>query len=104
MEHRRAVEILFESEVFCPAVVPDLARGGYIVFSAMRVLGQGATIDAALKDALRSVPPSSGRPRFRGEKHNVILRDEVVAIAKSRTYAGRIANALNQYNPNERGL
>jgi hypothetical protein len=33
-----------------------------------------------------------------------MLRDEIIAVAKSRTYADRIANALNLYNPNERGI
>ena len=106
MEHRRAVELLMQSQVFCPAVVPDLANGGYIVFSAMRIIGRGQTIDAAVKDARGrgNVPDTPARPLFRGDKFNVTLRDEVVAVAKSRTYADRIANALNQYNPNERGL
>lgn len=104
MVHRRAIELLMQAEVFCPAVVPDLARGGFIVFSAMRILGRGETIDAAMKDARDRIPSSSGRPRFHGDKFNVMLRDEVVCIAKSRTYADRIANALNLYNPNERGI
>jgi hypothetical protein len=104
MQHRRAIELLTEAEVFLPAVVPDLARGGFIVFSAMRILGRGSTIDEAIKDARRNIPPTAGRPRFQGDKFNVMLRDEVVCVAKSRTYAERIANALNLYNPNERGL
>ena len=104
MVHRRAIEILIEAEVFSPAVVPDLVHGGFIVFSALRVLGRGATIDEAMRNARNNIPPSPGRPVFKGDKYNVTLRDEVVAVAKSRTYADRIANALNQYNPNERGI
>ncbi len=104
MVHRRAIELLTEAEVFCPAVVPDLVRGGFIVFSAMRILGRGQTIEDAVKDARKQIPPTPGRPRFHGDKFNVMLRDEVVCIAKSRTYADRIANALNVYNPNERGI
>jgi hypothetical protein len=106
MEHRRAVELLTQAQVFTPAVVPDLANGGFIVFSAMRIIGRGQTIDAAVKDARDrgNVPDVPPRPRYTGAKNEVHLRGEVVAIAKSRTYADRIANALNQYNPNERGI
>ena len=104
MVHRRALELLVEARVFCPAVVPDLAHGGFIVFSAMRVLGRGATIDDAMRSARENIPASPGRPRYEGDKYNVVLRDEVVCVAKSRTYADRIANALNLYNPNERGI
>jgi hypothetical protein len=104
MQHRRAIELLTEAQVFCPAVVPDLVHGGFIVFSAMRVLGRGLTLEDAMKAAWANIPPSPGRPRFTGEKFNVVLRGEVVCVAKSRTYADRIANALNLYNPNERGI
>jgi hypothetical protein len=104
MQHRRAIELLTEAQVFSPAVVPDLALGGFIVFSAMRVLGRGATIDEAMRNARENIPPSPGRPRYEGQGYSVTLRGEVVATAKSRTYADRIANALNQYNPNERGI
>jgi hypothetical protein len=104
MQHRRAVELLSEAQVFMPAVVPDLVNGGFIVFSAMRILGRGSTIQDAMRAAWRNIPPSPGRPRFEGDKFNVMLRGEVVCVAKSRTYADRIANALNLYNPNERGI
>lgn len=105
--HRRAMELLANAQVFCPAVVPNLgATSGFTVFSAMKVLGQGETLDAALADARRrgnmpDLPPFSP---FRDEGKDVTRFGEVVATAKSRTYANRIANALNQYFPNERGL
>jgi hypothetical protein len=108
MEHRRAMEILAERRVFQPSVVPGLGdSSGYIVFSAMKVLGRGATIDDAVKDALASglldpAPPPA--PRFRAESNEVRQRDEIVAVCKSRTFASRVANALNVYQPNERGI
>jgi len=104
------MELLKQAQVFCPAVVPNMGLRGYIhgytVFSAMKVLGQGDTIDAALADAkakghMPELPPF---PAFRGEGREVRRRGEVVAIAGSRTMADRIANALNQYHPNERGI
>src|SRR5215469_12388313 len=100
MEHRRAMVLLTEAQVFCPAVVPDLAHGGYYVFSAMKVLGHGETIAAAIQDArgrglIPDVPP---RPLFRGDGKNIVRRGEIVATASSRTLADRIANALNLYN------
>lgn len=106
MIHRRALEILHHARVFFPAVVPDLSGGGYVVFSAMKVLGQGETIEAAMADArskgnIPDVPPP---PVFRGHGKEVEIYGEVVAVAKSRVYADRIANALNVYNPNERGI
>ena len=107
MEHRRAMEILAERGVFQPAVVPGLGdASGFIVFSAQKVLGRGETVADAIKDALasghvRTVEPA---PRFRAESNEVLQRDEVVAECKSRSFASRVANALNLYNPNERGL
>lgn len=107
MEHRRAIEILAERRVFLPSVVPALGDAqGYLVFSAMKVLGRGDTIDEAVKAALDSgkveAAPAAPAPRFRAEGLAVMQRDEVVASCKSRTFASRVANALNLYQPNER--
>lgn len=107
MTHRRAIELLHQAQVFCPAVVPDLAAGhGYIVFSAMRILGRGETFEAALDDAREhgNIPDLPPFPAFRGEGCEVQRRGEVIAFAISRTMAFRIANALNEYRPNEKGI
>lgn len=106
MTHRRALELLAQAQVFFPAVVPRMGGGGFLVFSAMRVIGHGETIDAALMDARAkgNIPDLPPHPVYRGNGKDVELRGEVVAVAKSRTYADRIANALNVYNPNERGI
>ena len=106
MTHRRAIELLKHAQIFCPAVVPSIPGGGFLVMSAMKVLGQGETIDAAFANArarglLPDVPPF---PPFRGDGKNVVRFGEVVAVASSRTMADRIANALNQYHPNERKI
>ena len=106
MDVRRALQLLTEAQVYAPAVVPGLGQGGYFVFSAAKVLGRGETIDAALADAkargyLPELPP---RPAFLADGVIVTRRGEVVATCNSRTMAARVANALNQYNPNERGF
>ena len=106
MDTRRALQLLTEAQVYAPSVVPGLGRGGFYVFSAARVLGHGETIDEALEDArakghILDLPP---RPTFRADGKTVTRRGEVMATCSSRTMAARIANALNQYNPNERGI
>jgi hypothetical protein len=72
----------------------------------MLEIGHGETIDAALEDARRrgeipDIPPS---PPFRAERREVVRKGETVAIAGSSTMAQRIANALNLYKPNARGV
>lgn len=106
MTHRRAMELLAQAQVFFPAVVPRWGGGGFLIFSALQLLGEGETIDAALADARArgSIPTLPPHPVFRGNGKDVTLRGESVAVAKSRSFADRIANALNVYNPNERGL
>ena len=104
--HRRALQLLTEAQIFCPSIVPGLGRGGYFVFSAMRALGHGETIDDAMIDAREkgNIPDLPPRVTFRQNGREVTRRGEVVATCSSYTMAGRIANALNLYNPNERGI
>lgn len=103
--HRRALEILARARVHAPAVVPGLGGGGVYIFSAMRVLGHGADIDGALANARESgnildLPPA---PAYRAQSNSVEMRGEIVAHCKTSNLAERIANALNLYQPNERG-
>lgn len=106
MDTRRALQLLTEAQVYAPSVVPGLGVGGYYVFSAGKVLGHGATIDAAMEDAKArgNIPDLPPRPTFHADGKTVTRRGEVVADCNSRTMAARITNALNQYNPNERGI
>ena len=106
MDHRRALQILTAGQVFCPAVVPGLGGGGYYVFSGMKVLGHGVTIEAAVADAranghIENIPPP---PPFRAKGREVTRRGEVLFVCPTSTMASRVANALNLYNPNERGI
>jgi hypothetical protein len=44
------------------------------------------------------------RPQFSPQKNRVMEGDRCVAVACSSTFATRTANALNEYEPNRRGL
>jgi hypothetical protein len=106
MDHRRALQLLSEAQVYAPSVVPGLGQGGFYIFSAAKVLGHGETIEDAFADAKArdNIPDLPPRPTFFAEGKTVLRRGEVVATCVSRTLAARIANALNLYNPNERGF
>jgi len=106
MDTRRALQLLTEAQVYAPAVVPGLGRGGFFIFSAAKALGHGETIEDALADARAkgNIPDLPPRPTFYADAKAVTRRGEVVATCNSRTMAARIANALNEYNPNERGI
>lgn len=106
MDNRRAIHLLTQSAVFLPAVVPGLGSGGFYVFSSLKVLGHGETIDAAMWAAKEYWHNNPQRPTFRAVDLEVFADrgDRIVATASSKTYAQRIANALNLYNPNERGI
>jgi hypothetical protein len=106
MDNRQALRILTEAGVYLPSVVPGRGRGGFYIFSSMLEIGHGETIDAALADSRRrgEVPDFPPSPPYWAEKKDVTRSGVVVATAKSSTMAQRIANALNLYNPNARGL
>lgn len=115
MNHRHAIELLIQARIFCPAVVPEFwddgGIKGYYVFSSMKVLGHGDTIGEAFDDARRNGHISGNirwLPPFREDGVKVVRlneaigENETVATARSRNMAIRIANALNQYQPDER--
>ena len=106
MDHRRALEILHEAQVFAPAIVPGRGLGGFYVFSAAKELGHGDTLEAALANAKArgNMPDFPWRPVFMAEGREVFRRGESVITCANRTLAARVANALNLYAPNERGL
>ena len=101
-----AMRLLHQAQVYMPSVVPGLGRGGFYVFSAAKVLGHGDTIQAAMAAAGYWPLPSdlAGRPFYSAEGYDVQHGAQQIAIAKSKTLAKRIANALNEYSPNERGF
>lgn len=107
LDHRRALQVLSSASVFCPAIVPGVAGGGgFYVFSGMKILGHGGTIEEALESARANgfVPDVPPAPPYRANGKEVLRRGEVLITCASMTLAARVANALNVYNPNERGI
>ena len=101
MDNKRAVQILRDSGVYMPAIVPSL--GGFRVYSGLTLLGSGATIDSAMERAGMLPPPIPPAPIFYAEGVEVRRLEGLVATAKSKSLASRIANALNSYMPDRRG-
>ena len=105
MDNKRALHILTQAQIYLPSVVPGRALGGWLVFSAARELGRGETVDEAMASARSAgnIPDLPPRPLFLHDGLTVLRHGSVVATTISVTMAKRIANALNLYNPNERG-
>jgi hypothetical protein len=101
-----ALRILTEARVHLPAVVPGRGKGGFYIFSSLLEIGHGETIEAALADARRrgEVEDFPLAPPFLANKRDVTRSGAVVAVASSNTMAQRIANALNLYQINARGM
>ena len=104
MDYRIALQKLVDAQIYAPSVVPGRAVGGWLVFSATREIARHETMEGAVRAAVASMPPLSPRPWFSAEGLTVTRLGGVVATANSKAYAQRIANALNLYNPNERGI
>jgi hypothetical protein len=98
-----ALDVMRAADIFRPSVVPGRGVGGFFVFSGMKELGRGPSIHAAMVNA--GLWPSAGDRRdvFVAADFTVKLGAENVAIAKTKTIAKRIANALNAYSPDGRG-
>lgn len=104
MDYRIALQKLVDAQIYAPAVVPGRAVGGWLVYSATREIARHKTMEGAVAAAVASMPPLPARPWFSAEGLAVVRLGVVVATASSKTMAARIAYALNQYSPNERGV
>jgi hypothetical protein len=101
--YAEGLQILREWRVHQPAIV--LVDGLYRVCSRTAVEGSGSTVEDALK-AAGYIPrrgPST-YPPFLAVNDAVIQEGKLVCTAKSKTVALRIANALNEYIPGDRGF
>jgi hypothetical protein len=90
--------------------MPALAKIGnvYYAISTPMVIGKGKDYEAALEDA--GLWPQS---EFRAPEELILYATDgcevrrgnnLICTARSRNYANRIANALNAYTPDERGI
>jgi hypothetical protein len=103
-DRRHALDLLRGAAVFQPSIVPGLGLGGFYVFSGPDVLGHGATIHDAMVAAGYWPPVKGSIPVFVRDGLAIRRGSEVVAEAKTSTMARRIANALNEYIPGDRGF
>lgn len=103
MEWAEGMQILRELGVFAPAIV--IRDGRYHVFSRTAWQSSGLTVAAALK-AGGFIPRPDRRPPvlFVAVGANVVQGEYGVCVARSKTMAVRIANALNEYIPGDRGF
>lgn len=104
MDYRVALQKLIDAQIYAPSVVPGRADGGWLVFSATREVARHETMEGAVAAALASVPKLAPRPWFTADGYEVSRGGSVVASTTSKAMAARIANALNVYSPNERGV
>lgn len=103
MEYAEGMQILREWRVFAPAIV--LHGGEWHVFSRTALQGSGPTLEAALlAGGFLPRPERRGPVLFVAVGSNVVQANEGVAVARSGTMAARIANALNEYIPGDRGF
>jgi hypothetical protein len=103
MEYAEGMQILRESRLFAPALV--LHGGRWFVFSRAALQSSGETIEDALQAGgflPRSEPPAP--VLFVSVGSNVVQGNNGIAVARSKTMALRIANALNEYIPGDRGF
>jgi hypothetical protein len=100
MDYREGMDILRSAQLHAPAIVRY--AGAYHVFSRTALISSGASIHAAL-DAGGFLPARpSNALHFTSVEFSVMLGDDNQAIARTKTMARRIANALNEYVPGER--
>jgi hypothetical protein len=102
MEYGEAMQILREWRLYAPALVQH--GGAWHVISRASVLSSGPTIEAALIAAGFNSRREDAPLPFVAANANVIQGEAGVCSARSKTMAQRIANALNEYIPGDRGF
>jgi hypothetical protein len=98
-----AIQIMQQARIVSPSLVNY--GGNYHAFSRTRLLGSGGTYEAALRAAkLLPLPARAEVILFAAAGSNVMRGNLPICVARSPNYARRIANALNAYTPNDRGI
>lgn len=103
MDYAEGMRILRELGIFAPAIVSY--QDGWHVFSRTALQSSGPTIEAALQAGgfvLRS--EWRFRPVYIAVGCNIVQGAATLATARSNRIAQRIANALNEYIPGDRGF
>jgi hypothetical protein len=101
MDYREAIDILRDAEVFAPAIVKF--NGAFHIFSRTGLVASGKSIADAMRAGGYIPPPPRRLPLFVAAGCNVIRADEPICVCRSKTMAQRIAHALNEYVPGDRG-
>ena len=103
IEWSEGLRILRELRVYAPSIVSY--QGQYHVFSRTALQSSGPSVAAAL-EAGGFLPRADGPAviPFVAVGANVLQGNNPVCVARSKTAAARIANALNEYIPGDRGF
>jgi len=103
IEWAEGMRILRESRVFAPAIV--VYQGYYHIFSRTALQSSGPTLALALEAGGFLPRPDVPAPLlFVAVGANVVQGNNPICVARSKTAAMRIANALNEYIPGDRGF
>lgn len=100
MDYREGMQILRAAGLHAPAIV--FKDGGYHVFSRTSLVSSGASIEGALDAGGFLVAENAPRLIFVAVDYNVMVGGDNQAVARTKTMAQRIANALNEYIPGDR--
>ena len=102
MDYREGMQVLRAARLHAPAIVRH--EGAYHVFSRTALVSSGVSIHDALERGGFLVAENAPTMLFAAHNFNVIYGSENIAVVKSKTMAARIANALNEYIPGDRGF
>lgn len=103
---REDAALLILSQLGKNASLHSLGELHYVfgALGAAKPLGKGKTLRDALEDAGLNVPSASGEVRYIQTGTRVMKAGELICNARSNAMAKRIANALNAYTPDRRGI
>ena len=101
MDYREAMQILRAARLHAPAIVEF--DDWYHVFSRTELISSGSSIYDAMAAGNFLLPKYGPTMIFVAADFNVMLGSDNQAVARTKTMAQRIANALNEYIPGVRG-
>jgi hypothetical protein len=106
MTYDEALKIMQAARVHQPALA-KMNEAYFLALSGGKVIGQGASYAAALRNAgllpLREYREPEELILYANDGCEVRRGKNLICTARSRNYAHRIANALNAYIPDKKG-